>query len=332
MHLFAFLGMYRDEIRVVLLTILLLYLSAVVGIVWAVVKCFSTRRSKIIAGLVAWLLVFGFPVGWFKIGFAIQDMRYKRELEVIRAEEAAADARMAELCKSSGEFIHRRAENVEGVFLMKLRPPTEYPDDRWKNERAAATSDREREKWKEDPFGYYFDGQYIREGIAEGYLEAFLNPLLQKPPYFYYSYVDLIDPNDGKRYRYTGYIIPAVKGQSSEKFALHRREVTPDMPLPRYGVIFNDITDRADRERWWIAGSSLRVIDLQTSEVMGERVGYMIASRQYSSSLGESYTWRYGRDGCPYESMSGPSRIHQTEDFIRKVIQPKNWRKEDAKP
>ena len=323
MHLFAFLGMYRDEIRLIVLTIQLLYLSAVVGIVWAVMKGFSTRRSKIIAGLVAWLLVFGLPVGWFTIGFAIQDMRYKRELEVIRAEEAAADARMAELCKSSGEFIHRRAENVEGVFLMKLRPPTEYPDDRWKNERAAATSAREREKWKEDPFGYYMDGW---DGGRGSYLKAFLSPLSQSPPYSYYSYVDLIDPADGKRYRYSGHLI-VEKGGSKKKFALNRREVTLGMPLPRYGVTFNDITDRADRERWWIAGSSLRVIDLHTNEVMGERVGYMIASWRYGSYSGENEDWRYVREGCPYESLRGSARMTQTENFIRKVIQPKNWRK-----
>jgi hypothetical protein len=28
----------------------------------------------------------------------------------------------AERCKKAGVFIHRTAENVEGIFLMKLRP------------------------------------------------------------------------------------------------------------------------------------------------------------------------------------------------------------------
>ena len=28
----------------------------------------------------------------------------------------------AERCKKSGEFIHRTADNVDGIFLMKIRP------------------------------------------------------------------------------------------------------------------------------------------------------------------------------------------------------------------
>ena len=325
MHLFAFLGMYRDEIRVVLLTILLLYLVGGLFLVWVATLFCTTLRSKIIAGLVACLLVFGLPVGKCVVWYVRANMERKAAYKAHSEGRAAADARMAELCKSSGEFIPRRAENVEGVFLMKLRPPTEYPDDRWKNERAAATSGREREKWKEDPFGDYNDGSSRKQyGLSTSYLSAFLDLQSGSQPY---AYVDLIDPNDGKRYRYTGYIIPAVKGQSSEKFALHRREVTPDMPLPRYGVTFNDITDRADREHWWIAGSSLRVIDLHTNEVIGERIGYMIASRRYSSYSGESDSWISVRGGCPYESSIGTSRMKQTKNFVRKVIQPKNWRK-----
>ncbi len=304
---------------------LTLYLVSILFITLIATLCFKTWRNKIIAGLVVVMIFVGCPVGWFTVEC------YKRELELIRAEQEKADARMAELCKSSGEFIHRRAENVEGVFLMKLRPPTEYPDDRWKEERAVARSKQSREIWREDPFGDYFDGKYIRGGISEGYLDAFLNPLSQRPSYSYYSYVDLIDPTDGKRYRYTGNLI-AVKGRSNKKFVLNRREVTPGMALPRYGVTFNDITILPDRLRWWIAGSSLRVIDLHTNEVMGERIGYMTASTRYTRSSGESDDWRSVRDGCPYESMSGPSRMHHTRNFIRKVIQPKNWRKEDAKP
>ncbi|MBK6906544.1 MAG: hypothetical protein IPH08_05500 [Rhodocyclaceae bacterium] len=35
---------------------------------------------------------------------------------------ATAEAMFAERCKKAGVFIHRTAENVEGVFLLKLRP------------------------------------------------------------------------------------------------------------------------------------------------------------------------------------------------------------------
>ena len=32
-----------------------------------------------------------------------------------------AEQMFAERCKTSGEFIHKTAENVEGVFLLKVR-------------------------------------------------------------------------------------------------------------------------------------------------------------------------------------------------------------------
>ena len=39
-----------------------------------------------------------------------------------KARLAKAEAMFAERCKKAGEFIHHTAENVEGIFLMKLRP------------------------------------------------------------------------------------------------------------------------------------------------------------------------------------------------------------------
>lgn len=35
---------------------------------------------------------------------------------------AKAEATFAERCKKAGEFIHRTVDDVEGVFLMKIRP------------------------------------------------------------------------------------------------------------------------------------------------------------------------------------------------------------------
>jgi len=35
---------------------------------------------------------------------------------------AKAEAMFQERCKKSGEFIHRTVEDVEGIFLLKIRP------------------------------------------------------------------------------------------------------------------------------------------------------------------------------------------------------------------
>ena len=68
-----------------------------------------------------------------------------------KARLAKAEAMFAERCKKAGVFIHRTAENVEGVFLMKLRP-------------------------KEINYGdqYRLDDPYGRDVGGDGYISIFL--------------------------------------------------------------------------------------------------------------------------------------------------------------
>ena len=98
----------------------------------------------------------------------------------------------AERCKKSGEFIHRTATDVEGVYLLKLRP-------------------------QEINYGDQFalDDPYGRDLIGDGYIHSFLRGSFQAEPdgipprratSLGYLYVEALDPNDGKRYRYTGQV------------------------------------------------------------------------------------------------------------------------------
>lgn len=327
MQLYAFTSLFGGVIRAIVLTVLVLYLLFVFCMVRLAVKGATTRRSKIIAGLVTFSLVFGLPVGWLVFNI----VQNQRQARIAYANRDAAYARYEELCKSAGEFIHRRAEDVDGVFLMKLRLSGVYPDDRWTKERESKKNDGS--KWNEDQFGWWFDNER-RYGFRSGaYIVTFLESYWGTP----YAYVDAVDPEDGKRYRYTGRSVP-VKGSDREEFQMERAEVTPDMPLPRYGVTFADITEREDRERWWIAGSSLKVIDLETNEVMGERVGHMMVSWLGGHSLAESYGWLTSQSMCPYDSKdqgrsgSEGDRMHGTAAFIRKVGRPNGAEPEPEKP
>lgn len=151
MQLYAFTSLFGGIIRAIVLTVLGLYLLFVFCMVRLAVKGATTRRGKIIAGLVTWTVVFGLPVGWLVFNI-IQD---QRRAKIAYANRDAAYARYEELCKSSGEFIHRRAENVDGLFLMKLRLSGVYPDDRWTKER----KEKDSLKWREDPFGWWGDNE-----------------------------------------------------------------------------------------------------------------------------------------------------------------------------
>jgi hypothetical protein len=146
------------------------------------------------------------------------------------------------------------------------------------------------------------------------------------PPRNAYLYVEAIDPADGKRYRYTGRIDEPWRYDSKysktyKRFVLDR--IPAIGPTTRYGVTYDDISTREDRD-YWIAGSSLKVIDLQTNEVMAERIGYMMDRGQGNRSGGRS-PWLLAADNaCPaFASRHGSTaQINQTEKFVEKVLNP----------
>jgi hypothetical protein len=94
----------------------------------------------------------------------------------------------------------------------------------------------------------------------------------------------------------------------------------PD-PAPRYGVTYDDISTREDRD-YWIAGSSLRVIDLQTNEMMAERIGYMMDRGQGNDSGGRA-PWLFAADhACP---RFGPENTRETPRSAYQDIQTRNF-------
>jgi hypothetical protein len=90
----------------------------------------------------------------------------------------------------------------------------------------------------------------------------------------------------------------------------------------RYGVEWTDISSREDREHW-IAGSSLRVLDVRTQDVIAERIGYMI-DRGQGSQAGFRSPWRFAQyNACPslQPSISDrPDQSLRSRAFVLKVL------------
>ena len=233
-----------------------------------------------------------------------------------------AEKMFTERCKKAGEFIHRTAENVEGIFLMKIRPKGMNYGDQYR---------------MDDPYGRDFGGDAYIKSFLAGFFEAnYRRPDVPKPnapPHVAYSYVEAIDPTDGKRYRYTGSIREVTKTSSplvgGDGSTFKVKEFTLDRVLatdlaPRYGVTYEDISTREERD-YWIAGSSLKVIDLKTNEMMAERIGYMMDRGQGNKSGGRS-PWLLAADNvCPrFAPRHGATaQPLQTENFVEKVLVPK---------
>lgn len=65
----------------------------------------------------------------------------------------------------------------------------------------------------------------------------------------------------------------------------------------RYGYTWDDISTKEDR-RYWVAGGRLRVVDLETGEVVAERVGYVI--ERYFGVTGPTF------NQTPWSNTIGP--------------------------
>lgn len=265
--------------------------------------------------------------------FAVTTMAISASPANPKARLQVAEAMFQERCKKAGEFIYRTVDGVEGVLLMKIRPTGINYGDQFR---------------MDDPYG--------RDLGGEGYIQSFLRGFETRqaefaagaPPRLGYRYVEAIDPADGKRYRYAGSIKVIGRKDASApniRLAIQRnpnfdlnnyafaidRVLSPG-PAPRYGVTYDDISTREERE-YWIAGSSLKVIDLQTNEVIAERIGYMMDPGQGNRSGGRA-PWLLAADNAcpsfqrnplrPLRPGHGASAQQiQTEDFAEKVLKPK---------
>jgi hypothetical protein len=141
---------------------------------------------------------------------------------------------------------------------------------------------------------------------------------------------------DGKRYRYTGAVKEVTKTSEhtnggrwqdnlQDEGVCFLDRVPATGPAPRYGITYDDISTHEERE-YWIAGSSLKVIDLKTNEVMAERIGYMMDRGQGNTSGGRA-PWLLAADNaCPpfLKDTGGHTyQTDQTHDFVVKILKPR---------
>jgi hypothetical protein len=242
---------------------------------------------------------------------AVQVHSAKKEQQVVTSKLDAAMALFQERCKASGEKIHRTIENVDGVVWMKWRD-------------------------KELNYGYQFklDDPYGRDCGGEECITLLLratkglehDPQRKRRHYLGYRFVESIDPKDGQRYRYSMRLIEQdSKLQSFPEPVIEREPI--GQYTARYGITWDDISTYGDRELW-IAGGSLKIVDLQTNEVLAERVGYMMDQGQ-GSTAGFRQPWSFAQQhACPLFPRLGPTEPRRrrpstvTIEFASRVLQP----------
>ena len=204
-----------------------------------------------------------------------------------------AKARFDQLCQNAGEKIYRTADNVDGILLLKVRGDDEkYQSNRY--------NPRKDQMWEDAAVESEFD--------REAYIEEFLLPYTSSFPR--YIYTDVLQKN--------GLVIRYSRQKEDQNWVMEQQP-TPH-PRARYAVTYeNDIS--WENRKHWIAGTTIKIIDTQTNELMAEKTMYaFVPELGYSKFEQNPNPWGRGMR-CP----SGESEFEQrTVTFAIKVLIPSN--------
>ena len=250
----------------------------------------------------------------------------ERREQVAKEQVVVNRARMRfdELCQGAGYRINRTVDDVDAVMLLKVRPNlglTDYLDPMLPG--AAMAGERGGNSYIETFLGgelrHPSNPPEHRGGIGLGG-----DPSLPR-----YRYVDVVDPHDGKRYRYTsanniaeaktatGALVPGGRASLQRELA--------SGPPPRYAVDYEDIVNPEDR-KLWIAGAIIRVIDQQTGDVLGEYTTYLMDGGMGTTD-GTRSPWSHASHRelqCP--EVNGFTDTH-TRYFVDRVLKIKSGSK-----
>lgn len=255
------------------------------------------RRATCIAVVLA---IFGYvPAmrayeGW-------QAQRYKHQ----------AYAHFTKRCnENAGETINRVVENVEGIFIAKprLKPSAEDMRDQY---------------WMGDPYGHSEHeaispaGTYLHDRGAKTVSSKDLTPIRG------FAFVETVNPDSSSGSPYLRY---TLKPRSIADATASRRSAVEPIPEPvdtlqsRFAITWEDISTVEDR-KYWVAGGTLTVFDIQTAEVLGRRVGYVIDPQLGQITQGRAI-WLHVNHIPGVFCPSFESHFYKNKEFVAKVLRP----------
>lgn len=257
----------------------------------------------------------------------------QREATKLRMTEGKA--LFEEKCRAvAGEKIYKTVPDVEGLLLLKVRPKH---------------GEREQSDWM------WPGAAFAREAYGNGYIETFLGfeeafgsdgkprpitknnrgyiSVTQRPDSLPgYRWVEVLDEKGGKRYRYTGSEKIVGKKDASAYNVQLALKKDPNYDLnvyqwsldrvpapgaaPRYGVTFEDHVIPEERKRG-LASSTVKVLDLQTGEVLGEMLRYAWSPSAPSPANPTPWLTAYK---CPGHAVGAESA---TRKFVDQILLPK---------
>jgi hypothetical protein len=208
---------------------------------------------------------------------------------------------------------------LDAVLLLKVRPALDFNDQVNPMQPGAAMA------------GEAFGDAYIEsflgiESRDRGYGRGGRGTIIRMAGTDFprYRHVDVVDPMDGQRYRYSyaskGSADRDAGGGQDRWSRMRLMRKVADGPAPRYAVDYEDIVNREDRELW-IAGTTIRVRDQQSGEILGEYTTYLMDG-DMGATDGTRAPWSHAshrRLQCP--QIDGATSTH-TRYFVDSVLKP----------
>ena len=275
----------------------LLGIALVTIIAMAIGFKFTARKNRLWVGL-----LIAIAVPYSCISPLVRD--HQRAQQKAAEEDAEwrkryepAKARFDQLCQNAGEKIYRTADNVDGILLLKVRGDDEkYQSNRY--------NPRKDQMWEDAAV----ESDWFRNGYIDGFLPYTMRNFQSSSGY---TYVDVLQ-KDNSIIRYSG------DWQITLNHPFHT-EPNPKFPA-RYAVTYeNDIS--WENRKHWIAGTTIKIIDTKTNELMAEKTMYaFVPELGYSKYEQNPNPWGRGMR-CP----AGESEFEQrTVTFAIKVLIPSN--------
>ena len=215
---------------------------------------------------------------------------------------AEAFGRFNKYCaENAGEKFYKKVKGGESVFIMRPREPyklTDLTDQYWRGDPYAAIGDRAG------------DGEII------GLLEQDRSNSVTSDVRLGFRFVEIERHSSTGNRELLEYTARQKDNQRLDLgYELNSRVI--EKRRSRYGFTWEDISTDDDR-KYWIAGSRLTVVDLETKETVSERVGYMIDPGFGSTNKGRT-PWPIAiNQSCP--RMEFGMHYSQTRRFVIRAL------------
>lgn len=198
-------------------------------------------------------------------------------------------------CKQAGLHIHKTVEDVQGIVLMKWRPnfgseslqfdPGDMVSHFCSGEECIVNLLTPTQGLELDPH---------RKAVSNAGVHA----------YGGYQFVESIDPRSGRMFRYRLQLYrPKERDPKWGEWVVERELVkTPITHYSvRYGITWDEISTQDDRSHW-VAGSALRIIDLNTNEAIADRITYIVDLGLGNRNGNRSPWTEANRHACPRDA------------------------------